>query len=157
MKQARGITLLEMLVVMTLIGLLAAIAAPSVGSGVETVRLRSTSERLAATLRTARTRAMRARHYMQVSVDPKSGVVELRDLEGGSVASSVASWEIPSTIQVQSDQRLAFLVYPDGGAQAMLVTLRNQRGRELEVALDPFTLFPSVREISHEVSQGVSR
>src|SRR5580658_8962870 len=104
MKRARGITLIEMLVVMTLVGLLAAVVAPSVASGAETVRLRSTGERLAATLRLARTRALRTQHYMQVSVDPQSRAVELRDLDGGSVS----SWEIPNTIQVRSDRRLAF-------------------------------------------------
>src|SRR5580658_3833519 len=101
MKHARGITLIEMLVVMTIVGLIAAVVAPSVGSGVETVRLRATGERLAATLRTARTRALRTRHYMQISVDPQSRAVELRDLEGGAVS----SWEIPATIQVISDRR----------------------------------------------------
>ncbi len=133
-----------MLVVMTLAGLLAAVVAPSVGAGLETVRLRAAGERLAATLRMARTRALRTRHYMQVTVDPQSRAVELRDLEGGSVS----SWEIPNTIQVRSERRLAFLVYPDGGTQVMRVSLRNQRGREVEVVSDPFTLFPSVREVS---------
>ena len=145
----RGITLIEMLVVMTLVGLLTAVVAPSVGSGVETVRLRATGEKLAATLRTARTRALRTQHYMQVSVDPQLRIVELRDLEGGSVS----SWEIPSTIQVRSEQRLAFLVYPDGGTQMMRLELRNQRGREVEVVSDPFTMFPTVREMPREVTR----
>ena len=144
MREARGVTLIEMLVVMTLVGLLAAVVAPSVGSGVETVRLRATGERLAATLRMARTRALRTQHYMQVSVDPQSRAVELRDLEGGSVS----AWEIPNTIEVQSKRPLTFLVYPDGGSQVMRVGLRNQRGRQVEVAPDPFTMFPTVREVS---------
>src|SRR6266404_5521520 len=71
-RSSSGVTLIEMLVVMTLIAMLAAVAAPSVGSGIETVRLRTTAERLAATLRTARGRAIRTRHYMQVSVDPQT-------------------------------------------------------------------------------------
>jgi len=148
MRHARrfeqGVTLIEMLVVMTLVGLLAAVVAPSVGSGVETVRLRATGEKLAATLRTARTRALRTRHYMQITVDPQSRAVELRDLESGAVS----SWEIPATIQVQSERALTFLVYPDGGSQMMRVDLRNQRGRRVEVASDPFTMFPSVREVA---------
>ncbi|SRR5579871_670718 len=139
----RGITLIELLVVMTLVGLLAAVAAPSIGSGIETVRLRASGERLASTMRLARTRAVRLRHYMQVSVDPKSNEVSLRDLEGNSVS----TWEIPPTVAVLSDRPMAFLVYPDGGEQAMRVGLRNQRGRTLEVSTDPFTLFPSVREL----------
>jgi type II secretion system protein H len=149
MKREGGVTLIEMLVVMTLVGLLAAVVAPSVGSGLETVRLRATGEKLAATLRMARTRALRTQHYMQVSVDPQLRVVELRDLEGGSLS----SWEIPNTIQVLSERRLAYLVYPDGGTQMMRVDLRNQKGRQVEVASDPFTMFPTVKEMPREVSQ----
>jgi hypothetical protein len=68
----------------------------------------------------------------------------LRDLESGSLS----SWEIPGSIVVKADQRMAFLLYPDGGAQAMRVTLENARGRQTEIAMDPFTLFPTVREVS---------
>jgi general secretion pathway protein H len=143
-KLQSGITLIEMLVVMTLVALLAAVVAPSVGSGVDTVRLRSSAERIAATFRIAHERAARTHHYMEVSVDPQSRAVELRDLESGSLS----SWEIPGSIVVKADQRMAFLLYPDGGAQAMRVTLENARGRQTEIAMDPFTLFPTVREVS---------
>jgi hypothetical protein len=60
----------------------------------------------------------------------------------------VSAWEIPNTIEVQSKRPLTFLVYPDGGSQVMRVGLRNQRGRQVEVAPDPFTMFPTVREVS---------
>ena len=143
-KLQSGITLMELLVVMTLIAVLTAVAAPSVGSGVETVRLRSASERLAATFRTAHERAMRTHHYQEVSVDPQSRAVELRDLESGSVA----SWDIPAAVVVKAEQRVAFLVYPDGGTAAMRVTLENARGRQTEIVMDPFTLVPAVREVS---------
>src|SRR5260370_33404566 len=103
-----------MLVVMTLIGLLAAVAAPSVGSGVETVRLRSTGERLAATMRPGRDRAMRAHRFMEASVDPKSGLVELRDLEAGSMT----AWELPPSILIKRDKRIACLVHAGVGGHA---------------------------------------
>jgi type II secretion system protein H len=143
-RRQSGITLIEMLVVMTIVGLLAAVAAPSVGSGVETVRLRSAGERLAATMRTARDRAVRTRHYMEVSIDPKSRAVEMRDLEAGSLQ----SWELPQNIQLKSAKRVAGVMYPDGGVQAMNVSLTNLRGRQVQVTMDPFTLFPIVQEVS---------
>ncbi len=140
----RGITLIEMLVAVTLVALLAAVAAPSVGSGVDTVRLQSTAERMAATLRTGRDRARRSHHYMEVSVDPQTREVALRDLEAGSMS----AWEIPPAIEVKSEKRVAFMLYPDGGAQAMRVSFENSRGRRLEVVMDPFTLFPAVKELT---------
>jgi len=143
-KLQSGITLVELLIVMVLIAVLTAVAAPSVGSGVETVRLRSSAERIAATFRTAHERAIRTHHYMEVSIDPKSNDVELRDLESGTLS----AWEIPNTVTVKAGQRLAFLLYPDGGAQAMQVTLENVRGRQTEITMDPFTLLPAVREVT---------
>ena len=134
-KDRYGITLIELLVVVTLIGLLAAVAAPSVGSGIETVRLRSTAERVAATLRTGHDRALRTHHYMEVSIDRS---VELRDLE----AKTVSSWEIPETIRTK---KTSCLIYPDGTMQAD-ITLTNAKGRAVEVKMDPFTLFPEVKQ-----------
>ena len=143
-QRQSGITLIEMLVVMTLIGVLAAVAAPSVGSSIETLRWRSATERMAATFRTAHERALRLHHYMEVGVDPKSSLVELRDLQTGSLV----SWEIPHTVSVKADRRLSFLLYPDGGVQAMQVRLENGRGRQAEIVLDSFTLLASVREVT---------
>lgn len=139
-----GVTLIELLVVLTIVGVLAAVVAPSVGSGLDTVKLRSTAERMAATFRVAHERAVRSHHYMQVTIDPGSRLVELRDLEGGSTA----GWDIPAAIVVRAEKPAAFLLYPDGGAQLMHVTLENARGRQLEIVMDSFTMFPSVREVS---------
>ncbi len=134
----RGVTLIEVLVVATLIGLVAAVAAPSVGSGVETVKLRSSAERLAATFRLARERAVRSRHYWQVSVDAKTGRVELRDLEG----QYARDWELSAI----ADQQISLQFPPDGSVPAGKVVLRNSRGRTATVETDPFTAFAAVTE-----------
>jgi type II secretion system protein H len=144
MKKDAGITLLEMLVVVTLVGLLAAVTAPAVGSGIETVKLRSSAERLASTMRLARERAVRTRHYQQVTVDPQTRRVELRDLEGDYAR----AWEIPETIAVQLKQPLFLQFAPDGGVPELHVELQNSRRRMVSVEMDAFTALPSVKEVA---------
>jgi type II secretion system protein H len=147
MRQA-GITLLEMLVVMMLIGLLASVATPSVTAGMETVKLRSAAERLAATLRLARVRAVRTRHYFQVTVDPRTRRVELRDLEG----EYVRDWETPVAVNAECGMRNAecpnsFVFPPDGSVPGARLVLENARNRRLAVDLDAFTGLPAVKEL----------
>ncbi len=133
---------MEMLVVMSLIGLLASVATPSVTAGMETVKLRSSAERLAATLRMARERAVRTRHYFQVTVDPQTRRVELRDLEGDFAR----DWEMPETISVKLDQPLLSQFAPDGSVPALHVELENSRKRLISVDLDAFTALPTIKE-----------
>jgi prepilin-type N-terminal cleavage/methylation domain-containing protein len=128
----RGITLIETLVVVTLIGLLAAVVSPAVGSGVETVRLRTSGERLAATMRMARERAVRTRHYWQVSVDPETRIVELRDLQGDAVK----QWELPVAVEGEA---VSAVFAPDGSFSTLRLTLVNQRGRGLRLEMDALT------------------
>jgi len=142
MKRNAGITLLEMLVVMTLIGLLASVATPSVTAGMETVKLRNSAERLAATLRLARERAVRTRHYFQVTVDPQTRRVELRDLEGDFAR----DWQLPETISVKVDRPLLFQFAPDGSVPSLHVELENSRRRVVSVDMDAFTALPTVTE-----------
>jgi len=142
MKRNAGITLMEMLVVMTLIGLLASVATPSVTAGMETVKLRSSAERVAATLRLARERAVRTRHYFQVTVDPQTRRVELRDLEGDFVR----DWTLPETISVKAERSLLFLFGPDGSVPSLHVDLENSKRRTASVEMDAFTALPAVTE-----------
>jgi type II secretion system protein H len=149
MKHNAGVTLMEMLVVMTLIGLLASVATPSVTAGMETVKLRNSAERLAATLRLARERAVRTRHYFQVTVDPQTRRVELRDLEGDYVR----DWEIPVAVNADCGLRNAecpntFVFPPDGSVPGTRLVLENSRKRKLAVELDAFTALPAVKELA---------
>lgn len=133
---------MEMLMVMTLIGLLASVATPAVTAGMETVKLRNSAERLAATLRMARERAVRTRHYFQVTVDPQTRRVEIRDLEG----KFAREWEMPETISMNVDRPLLFQFGPDGSVPSLHVELQNSRKRTANVDLDSFTALPTVKE-----------
>ena len=50
---ARGVTLLEMMVVLAIIGLITAISAPSISAGLDSVRMATASDSIAAFLNSA--------------------------------------------------------------------------------------------------------
>ena len=56
-SRQRGITLIEMLIVMALIALISGLATPSISAGLDSLRLRSTSDAMIGFLNTALARA----------------------------------------------------------------------------------------------------
>jgi len=65
----RGVTLLELLIVIALMALIAGIALPMFGGGVSTTELRSSARQLAAGLRSARSEALSKRHETFLVLD----------------------------------------------------------------------------------------
>ena len=63
-----GVTLLEMMIVLALMALLIGITFPSIGAGLESLRLRSASEDVVAALNSALTSANRRQDAVQVII-----------------------------------------------------------------------------------------
>ncbi len=143
----RGITLLEMVVVLTIIAVLGAIVFPSVTAGLDTLRLKSAADRLANTFRYARVRALRQQTVCQVTVDPERRRVELEDL-GGATASGEPSyrrsWQLPPEIVVEPSRMRTFIFPPNGGMPRVGLRLINARGRAVTVEFDVLTALPRV-------------
>src|SRR3970040_653003 len=80
-QTSRGITLLEMLVVVALASVLLAVVFPSVGAGLRTLELRSAAQRLAASARYARDQAVHRQRFYELEIDAEAGTVSVGDLE----------------------------------------------------------------------------
>ncbi len=78
-----GVTLIELLIVLTLIALVTGISYPSAAAGVESLRLRSVSDQVVNFLNTAIDRAGRREQVIEVWIAPKDNVLIARspDLE----------------------------------------------------------------------------
>ena len=104
-----GITLIELLIVMGIVGLIMGIAYPNVTSGLDGIRLKTTADRAGAFWSAARQRADRFQQVVQVVIDPKTN--ELR------AASVNGDWKdaLPfgESLRVQQPkERAAYLLYP---------------------------------------------
>jgi len=157
--KTRGVTLLELLVVVALASVLLAVVFPSVGAGLRTLELRSAAQRLAASARYAREQAIHRQRFYELEIDTAAGTISVGDLERSGPAQagsarSRRSFELPATVRVErispeetgSPTRRRFLFSPDGGAPAFEIVLGNDR-RQAVVTSNPLTGFPRITEL----------
>jgi prepilin-type N-terminal cleavage/methylation domain-containing protein len=151
-KSLNGVTLLEMLIVVALIGLLVSISFPSVSAGVDTLRLTSAGESLASFLNGALNRAERSQQAVEVTIDPQHGLVEARSAAPGfqrrlELSGGIRIWNVLPAPPVDTDEPRRFVVYPGGTAPRVAIELTNPRGARRIVSIDPITGVPAVERI----------
>ena len=136
---ARGVTLLELLVVLAIMALVGALVVPMLGPGVSTADLRASARQLASGMRLARSEAMASRQETFVTID----------LEGRRfrVGSDPRAHPFPKDLEIKlftaqkdlvSDSVGAIRFYPDGGSNGGRVTLAAGE-RKFEVDVDWLT------------------
>ncbi|MBI4465016.1 MAG: GspH/FimT family pseudopilin [Acidobacteria bacterium] len=147
-KTQRGVTLLELLVVIALVSLLVAVVFPSVGAGLRTLELRSSAQRVAVAARFARDQAIHRQRFFQLEIDSQKKTVSVLDVAEGQRR----SFELPTSVHVEKilpeeQGRLSttrqFVFSPDGAVPQFQVVLGNQ-SRQVTVAADALTGFPKV-------------
>jgi len=149
-KKESGVTLLELLVVVALASIMLAVVFPSVGSGLTTLELRTSAQRLAAAARYARDQAVHRQTAFHLEIDSGAGRVAVMDLQGNARR----AFDLPASVRVESVLPLQeeaasrvrrFLFMPDGAAPAFVVVLANQR-REMRGVSEPLTGAAKVSE-----------
>jgi type II secretion system protein H len=149
-NRQRGITLIEMLIVMALIGLMAAMAAPSISAGLDTLRLRSASDAIIGFMNVALARADTRQQAVEILISPAEGKLSARSSDGGfskvlEIASPVKILSVqPEAAAVMDEQAQArrFLLYPGGAIPRIAIEIGNATGRKRTVTIDPITGVP---------------
>jgi prepilin-type N-terminal cleavage/methylation domain-containing protein len=140
-RHAAGVTLLELLVVLTILSLLAGLVAPRMGPWLDNWRLRSAADRIAQTLRYARTRALFEQHFYVVEILPEKNLVRILQPN----TAFVREVALPEGIQVQTDERqpapgapevIRFILPPSGEVEEKNLWLRNEHGQTIKVHCD---------------------
>lgn len=152
-KSPNGVTLLEMLIVLGLIGLLVGISFPSVSSGVDTLRLMSASDSLASFLNGALTRAERRQQAVEITIDPSENVVLMRSTEPGFER----RLQMPTGVRIvnvlpppigEPGRPRRFVSYPGGTVPRFGVELVNSRGARRILRIDPITSVAQVERVA---------
>jgi len=143
-RRRAGITLIELLIVLTLIALLTGIAFPSAAAGVESLRLRSVSDTVVSFLNTAIDRASRRQQVIEVWISPKDNVLISRspDLQFSRRLDLPEGYRIQTVLpaaEVNPDEPRRFLLYPGGAVPRIGVEIANRSGNKRMVSVDPFT------------------
>jgi general secretion pathway protein H len=137
--RARGVSLLELLLVLLLLGFVAALALPSLGPGVSGTALKGAAREVAAGLRTARSIALAQRREAVLTLDLAARTFQ--------VDGERRVHELPREVELRlftaqadlvSDTIGAVRFFPDGGSTGGRITLASGE-RKYEVDVDWLT------------------
>jgi prepilin-type N-terminal cleavage/methylation domain-containing protein len=139
-----GVTLIELLIVVTLIALVSGISYPSAAAGVESLRLRSVSDQVVSFLNTAIDRAGRREQVIEVWIAPKDNVLIARSPDLAftrrlELPDGYRILEVLPPAEVDPDQPRRFLMYPGGTIPRIGIEIANRAGNKRMVSVDPFT------------------
>ncbi len=138
MRQA-GVTLLELLIVIALMGIIAALVVPMFGGPVSTSELRATARQLAAGLRLARSEAVSERRetFLVVDVAGKRFKVD-REAREHALPSKVELKLFTAQNDLVSENVGSIRFYPDGGSNGGRITVASG-ARKFDVDVDWLT------------------
>ena len=138
-ERARGLTLLELLIVLVLIGIVASITIPILGSGVSTTQLRTAAREVAAGLRTARGQAIAQRSESVLVVDVAARAFSVPpDTRVHPINPGIELKLYTAAHDIVNENVGAIRFYPDGGSTGGRITLAAGE-RKYDVDVDWLT------------------
>ena len=149
-NRERGVTLIEMLIVVALIGLVVGISYPSMAAALDSLRMRAASDSIVGFLNVALARAETRQQVVEVLISPQEGTLSARSADGGfnkklEVAKPIAILSVQpalaADIEAQGQPR-RFLMYPGGSVPKISIEIGNSAGRKRLVSIDPITGVP---------------
>lgn len=143
-----GVTLVEMLVVVTIIAIIAGVSFPALTAGLSTIRLSTASGSAASFLITAMNRVDRREEPAAILISPKTGALEVFTAASGE--KPYRQLKMPQGISIEGEEPRRFLLMPGGTVPRMTLVLRNDKGARRSVQVDPTTGVPNVQRIESE-------
>ena len=148
-----GITLMELLVVMSIVGLIVAVSAPSVGAGLDSVRMASTSDTIASFLNSAVNHAERRQQPVEVIISPKEGRLTAYSNEPGykqemKLPDGIAIEAVLPRMGEDPEGVRRLILMPGATVPGIGIQFANRRGGRRIVRLDPMTGFPRTESVN---------
>ena len=144
----RGVTLIELLIVVTIMGVVAGLSFSTAAAGLDSLRLRSASGQVLSFLEIALDRAERRQQVVELVISPAENA--LRALSGD--ASFDRTLVVPEPVRIVTvepplvnaqgpEEQRRFLLYPGGTLPRIAIDLITKDGRKRQVLVDPVTGF----------------
>ena len=148
----RGVTLIEMMMVVAIVGLIAGISFPSVTSGIDSLRLASASDSIVSFFNAGLNRAGRRQHLVEIAVSKSERSLTMRSSEPGflrkmELPEGVTIVSILPESQDENETGRSFVLYPGGGVPRFGLELANRRGTRRIVRVDPITGVPQIERV----------
>ena len=145
---------MELLVVMAIVGLIVAVSAPSVGAGLDSVRLASTSDSISSFLNAAVNHAERRQQPVEVIVSPREGKLSAYSNEPGFKREMtlpdgiVIEAVLPRMADDDPEGVRRLILMPGATVPGIGIQFANRRGGRRIVRLDPMTGFPHTESVN---------
>ena len=136
-RHKSGVTLLELLITVTIIGIIAGVGFPSMAAGLDSIRLQNAAASVSAFFTSALNRVDRREETAALVISPRDSVVEVFTAASGD--KPARSLHMPSGISIEGEEPRRFLLHPGGTAPAVTVVVRNAKGARRSIRIDPVT------------------
>lgn len=137
---------------MTIIALLAAVTFPTASGGLDSLRLRTSAERVASLLNSALDRADRTQQVIEIRISMEDNAISARSSDMSLNRTLVvpapvrivsAGAELPNAALEDRSENTAgqrrYLLYPGGSPPRISIELQTAEGRKRRVWVDPVT------------------
>jgi type II secretory pathway pseudopilin PulG len=151
-NKSAGVTLVEMVVVVGIVGLVSAVMAPSMMAGLDGVRMASASDNVASFLNSAVNRVERRQQVMEVVISIKENKLVMLTNEPGFTRELkmpegiVIEGVLPPQQNGTGEFRRVILM-PGAAVPGIGIQLVNRHNNRRIVRLDPMTGFPRVENV----------
>ena len=136
--RARGFTLVELIVVLFIIALVAAVSLPTVGRGVDALQLRAEVATFSTFLRYAREQAITRREAQEVTINADAHLLILR-AAGAEKSRATRRLSPRISISAESPTGLSIMFSPGGVSSGGSFRLVGPDGRAYRVSVNPLT------------------
>jgi prepilin-type N-terminal cleavage/methylation domain-containing protein len=152
-SRPRGVTLIEMLVVVAIVGLITAIAFPSASAGIDSVRLVSATDSVATFLNSAVNRVERRQQPIELEISLPENRLSIYSNEPGftrelKMPDGIAIEAVLPRIAEEDGRPHRFILMPGATVPGIGIQVANRRGAHRVVRLDPMTGFPRVENVN---------
>jgi len=153
LSRRAGVTLIEMLVVLVIIGLIVGLTFPAMTAGIETLRLNGAARSTAAFINRGLNRSERRQQVVQVTVSKTENALWLRSSQAGfedrlEMPDGIRIEGVEPVLANENFEARSFLFYPGGTAPAFGVVLIGKSGGERVVRVDPITGVPKIEGVA---------
>lgn len=142
----KGVTLLEMLVVVGIVAILLGVSYPSIAASIDAVRLATAADSTAAFLNSALNRAEQRHQVLELTIARSKNELSLRSAD----PTFLRKLEYPAGVKIAQilpggeDELRVFYLIPGGASPRVGVQLANARGAKRTVRVNPITGAPEV-------------
>jgi prepilin-type N-terminal cleavage/methylation domain-containing protein len=143
-RAQRGVTLIEMMIVLVIIALIVGVSFPNMIAGMDNLRLSAATRSLAAFINVAANRAERRQQAVDLTVSVRDNTVTMRSADAGlikrlNLPPGIVVRAVWPALAEPTNEPRQFLIQPGAVSPRIGIEIANRRGARRIVRLNPIT------------------